>query len=88
MKEMETMNISNIQILNVLYGDNCATKLQAYTIGKLRTKLGCGYTKTAKDLNVLLALGYVNKGYKRGRADTYYITESGIKFLGGVTYEK
>lgn len=82
------MNISNIQILNILYGENCTTKLQAYTIGKLRTKTGYGYTKTAKDLNVLLAVGYVNRGYKRGRADTYYITESGIEFLGGVTDEK
>lgn len=76
------MHISDIKVLKVLIDKGCTSQLKANTINQLLHDLQCSYSKAHNTLNSLLLAGYIGKGIKNCRADTYYITEKGINEIG------
>lgn len=67
------------QILKILSSNDATTAINSITLNGI---LGNNIDVTRNTLNLELqgleSNGYVQKGLKRGRAFTYYITDSGI----------
>jgi predicted transcriptional regulator len=79
------MHKSDIKILQILFKSECTNEIKSFTVKQLQIYLTefC-YTKIHTALVSLSLGGLVSKGYKNSRADTYYITENGIKILRGL----
>jgi|LakMenE01Jun11ns_1017448.scaffolds.fasta_scaffold9769482_1 hypothetical protein len=79
------MHKSNIEILNILYTNQCTSELKSYSIQKILSQTKYKYSKVHNDLSSLQSANLISKGYKSERADTYYITELGINKLRELT---
>jgi hypothetical protein len=79
------MHKSDIKILQILFKGECTNELKSFTIKQLQIYLTefC-YSKIHNTLVSLSLGGLVARGFKNSRADTYYITENGIKILRGL----
>jgi hypothetical protein len=79
------VNKSDIKVLQTLYKSECTNEIKSFTIKQLQNYLSefC-YSKIHNNLISLSIGGLVARGYKNSRADTYYITENGIRILRGL----
>jgi hypothetical protein len=79
------MHKSDIKILQALFKNECTNELKSFTIKQLQSYLSefC-YSKIHSTLNSLSLGGFVARGFKNSRADTFYITNNGISILRGL----
>lgn len=78
------MTKSAIRILMELAKNDCKSPLKSYTVEQLTTSTEeYSYSKVYADLTALYMSGYVLKGLKNSRAETYYISEQGLIILRG-----
>lgn len=71
------MHISDVKVLKALIDKDCSSQLKANTINQLLPDLNCCYSKAHNILTSLSVAGYIGKGIKNCRAETYYITDKG-----------
>jgi predicted transcriptional regulator len=71
------MHISDIKVLKTLIDKGCTSQLKANTINQLLPDLEYCYSTTHNILTSLSIAGFIGKGIKNCRAETYYITEKG-----------
>lgn len=73
------MNRNEILVMEELYKQKCNNRLKALTIGTMAKAINVSYY-TARNIVKGLVIGeYCALGLKNGRAETYYLTENGIK---------
>jgi hypothetical protein len=75
------MRKETVNLLYLLRLNNCDSPGKGWTVKNIVGYIPFKYTKTLKDLNELVSGGYVAKGYKSVRADTFYITDLGTAFV-------
>lgn len=75
------MNMLKVNILSVLEGKKASVPIRSLTVVEVATESQNKPNTIHKNIIELLNDGYVGKGYKNGRALTYYITEKGIELL-------
>ena len=73
------MNRLRILILSVLSKEKVVSSASAISAYEIEEQLNSVYRADTiyKNLIVLKNFGYVNAGYKDGKANTYYITQKG-----------
>jgi RIO-like serine/threonine protein kinase len=71
------MQKSDIEILKILYTNDCSNELKSYSITKILQHTKYRYSKVHNDLNKLCTANLIEKGLKSERAETFYITEKG-----------
>lgn len=76
------MHVDDVKVLNTLIKKQCTSQLKAHTINQLLPDLQCCYTKAHNILTSLWVAGFIDKGIKNCRADTYFITDKGISEIG------
>ncbi len=90
--ELKKMNLPRLQIwiLAELNSSKAVKKLRGLTKNELAKRLPGDYIPDTvyRNIQVLLNLGYVAPGIKVGKANSYYITETGIKALEEIRNEK
>lgn len=76
-------NRNDLKVLIYLYQSEIDTVVKARkasTIAK-NEDVNLSSPKVRQSLNDFKNLGYVGNGIKEGKAETYYITDKGIKFI-------
>ena len=80
----------DISILRQIKKRNATTELMSMSIKKLQEDTDVSVLKIRQALSKFIKDGYVNEGFKKGNAKTYYITNEGIsklyELLGGDKY--
>ncbi|MFC0903829.1 hypothetical protein ACFHWD_03875 [Clostridium sp. MT-14] len=75
----------DISMLHYMYSYKKEDALYSIKIKELHNfilkKQNITYYTIVRRVKRLLSLNYILKGYKIGNADTYYLSEKGIKFL-------
>lgn len=79
-----TINKSDVEILHILTTNQCTTELRSFTISRILEHSKYKYSKVHNDTTKLVSAGYVQKGLKSSKSDTYFITQSGIELLRGL----
>lgn len=78
------MNINRLDviILQLLKANKCNNKLSGMTINEMLEScdIGCRYNVYIR-LRKLLEDDLIDKGFMDNHADTYYITQNGLKLL-------
>ena len=77
----------DIEILHALYSCNMITEMQSYRVSDILDVLVCKpayYTISKHIRKLLIPLGYVSEGMRDSRANTYYITDTGITYLHSI----
>lgn len=84
------INRLDLTILRILAKEECFDKLTGMTINELNSfyaqKLACRM-QVVRRVNHLLELGYIEKGIRDNKADTFYILNAGLKTIewkGGI----
>lgn len=67
------------KIIGKLFEKGCISKLQSFRIQKIADETNLSVPKIRQTLKLFLNLEIVDKGAKDERADTYFLTEKGIK---------
>lgn len=77
-----SINRLDVIILQLLKGNGCNDKLSGMTINEMLEScdIGCRYNVYIR-LRKLLGDDLIDKGFMDNHADTYYITENGLKLL-------
>lgn len=80
------MNRFDYLILSVMERAGSLNPVSAMTVREIIEAEDCGYKENTvfKKLKEMIVSGYVSKGMKDGRADTFYITASGRELLENV----
>lgn len=80
----------DISILRQIKKRNAITELMSMSIKRLQEDTDISALKIRQALSKFIKDGYVNEGFKKGNAKTYYITNEGIsklyELLGGDKY--
>ena len=75
---MRNINFRDVALLADLFKGNHINKVNGKPIREFN--LDRKYNAIYKLLTVLEAYGYVRRGFRLDQADTYFITQSGIRF--------
>ena len=77
-----SINRLDVIILQLLKGNGCNDKLSGMTINEMLEScdIGCRYNVYIR-LRKLLGDDLIDKGFMDNHADTYYITQNGLKLL-------
>jgi DNA-binding PadR family transcriptional regulator len=77
------LNLLGFWILSILKHQKATVKVNGMTFYDIAATedLGCKENTIYKQLKQFVASGYVALGVKDGRANTYYITKSGLEYL-------
>ena len=77
------MNRLRILILSVLKREHAVDGVTAMSAYEIEMSMECAYKADSiyRNLVVLKNYGYINAGYKDGKANTYYITQKGLEAL-------
>lgn len=73
------LNRNDYRIIGILYENACFSKLCAFKKDKIAELSNLSIYKIRDATKTFMNLGIVEKGAKDNRADTYYLTEEGIK---------
>ena len=78
-----TIDKFDIEVLYCLFINDNLSQLKSYKVTEIieHTELNSAYYTYVNRLKKLMAIGYIENGFKDGNAKTYYITKEGIKFL-------
>ncbi len=70
-------------ILSVLQQNEAVNRLSSMTIKEIASveDLGIKENTIFKKIRILEQSGYIGRGLKESRADTFFITEDGIEYL-------
>lgn len=80
------MNINRLDltILTILAKEECFTELNGMTINEINSfngdNLACRM-QMIRRINHLIELGYIQKGIKDNKADTFFILNDGLKAI-------
>lgn len=80
------MNRLGFLVLSILQKAEATDKLSAMTIREIaetEEDLGLKENTVFKKIRDFEKLGYIGRGLKEGRANTFYITQKGADFLKG-----
>jgi predicted transcriptional regulator len=79
---------NDISILRAIKLENATTEMMSVSIKTLQESTQLSYLKIRQTLLKFIKDGYVQEGFKKRTAKTYYITNNGIKklyeIIGGV----
>lgn len=78
------MNRLGFLVLSILKASGAMNKLCAMSVREITdTEEDCGYKENTvfKKIKEFEQSGYISRGLKEGRADTFFITPKGCKFL-------
>ena len=75
------INRLDIQILQELKNNNAVEPVNALTIDEINNKNMCSRVHFNRRIVWLLKLGLISKGIKDRMANTYYISEKGLKVI-------
>ena len=78
---MRRMDKLDYAILNVLQEQQANTRLRAITLNEIVEEISINEKTLARRINNIVLLGNISKGFKAGKAFTYYITQEGINLL-------
>lgn len=67
------------RIISKMYENGCFTKLCSFKIQRIVSETNLSVPKVRQSMKMFISLGLVQKGAKDERADTFYLTEEGIK---------
>ena len=80
------MNRLGFLVLSILRKAGANDKLSSMTVREItetEEELGLKENTVFKKIKDFEQSGYIGRGLKEGRADTFYITEKGCEFLEG-----
>lgn len=76
------MHVIDVMILKILKSENATDVISGLAIKDFPMEdMMLKYNSLYKRVKRLMEAGYVDAGFRDGHADTYYITESGLKLL-------
>ncbi len=80
------MNRLGFLILSILEQNQAVSHVSAMSVNEILEAEDYGYRRNTifKKIKEFETLGYVRKGLKDGRADTFYITDAGSTLLKGI----
>ena len=83
------MNRLGFLILSILKQNEAVNSVSAMSLREIAESEDFGYRENTvfKKIKEFESLGYVLKGMKDGRADTFFITDDGLETLKGILAE-
>lgn len=77
------MNRLGFIVLSILRQNGATSRLSAMTVSEMAESEDLGYKPNTifKKIKEFEEGGYIGRGLKEGRADTFFITEAGCSFL-------
>lgn len=77
------MNRLGFLVLSILKTNGATTKFSSMSVREMTETEDCGYKDNTifKKIKEFEQSGYIGRGLKEGRADTFYITPEGCEFL-------
>lgn len=70
---------NDYKIIGKLFEKGCISNLQSFRIQKIAEETNLSVPKIRQTLKLFLSLNIVDKGAKDEKADTYFLTEKGIR---------
>ena len=73
------MNRNEVLVMEEMLKRNCLNQLQSLTINTLADDMDVSYYSIRNIIRSLVMGEYCGVGLKKGRSETYYLTEKGIE---------
>lgn len=83
------MNRLGFIVLSILSQNGATNKLSSMSVQEISDTEEFGYKPNTifKKIKEFEDVGYIGRGLKEGRADTFFITDTGREFLEGAKHE-
>lgn len=69
------------RILGIFYQNACFSKLCSFRITRIAESTNLSVPKIRQSMKMFINLGLIDKGARDERADTYFLTQEGIKVV-------
>lgn len=77
------LNRLDYAILKILYSGQCRSFFKSMTLKEIMEHTGAARPTLARKMDKLKEWGYVEKGCMSTNANTFFLTEKGIKLIEG-----
>ena len=70
---------NDYKILFTLFKNECTNEIKAFTINKIKKETNLSIPKIRTTIKAFIKEGYIKKGVSHHNANSYYVSETGIK---------